>query len=119
MERKLALFTTLAVGMFVLGVGALAYRAATPSASIAQVAIVNYSFSPSTLTVKTGTTVRWVNMDSVQHTVSFGTHGNETGVESSLLGHMGSFSYTFTKPGTYEYHCDPHPYMTGSVVVTA
>jgi len=25
--------------------------------------------------------------------------------------------YTFIRPGTYPYHCDPHPYMTGVVVV--
>ena len=47
-------------------------------------------------------------------------HGDENpaGIESPLLGHMGSFSYTFPEAGTYVYHCDPHPYMTGSVTVT-
>ena len=117
MERKLALFALFAVGVLVAGMVALAYRATTPGGTRVQVAIVNYSFSPSSLTVKAGTTVRWMNMDFVEHTVSFGTHDNPTGVESPLLGQMGSFGYTFTEPGTYEYHCDPHPYMTGSVIV--
>lgn len=117
MERKLAVFALFAVGVFVAGMVALAYRGSTPGGTFVQVAIMNYSFSPSSLAVKAGTTVRWVNMDFVEHTVSFGTHDNPTGVESPLLGHMGSFGYTFTEPGTYEYHCDPHPYMTGSVIV--
>lgn len=119
MERKLALFALFAVGVFVAGMVALAYRASTPVGISVQVAIVNYSFSPNNLTVKAGTTVRWMNMDFVEHTVSFGTHDSPTGVESPLLGHMGSFSYAFMEPGTYEYHCDPHPYMAGSVIVNS
>ena len=116
MERKRVLF---AVCVFIVGMAALAYRAYTPHGTVVQVAIMNYSFNPSNLTVKIGTTIRWVNMDFVEHTVSFGTHENPSGIESPLLGHMGSFSYAFTEPGTQEYHCDPHPYMMGSVTVTS
>jgi amicyanin len=118
MERKLALFAIFAVSVFVAGVGALAYRGYAPGGSVAQVSIYDYSFNPSNLTIRAGTTVRWVNMDFVGHTVSFDSQGNETGIESPLLGHMGSFSHTFSLPGIYEYHCDPHPYMTGTVVAT-
>jgi plastocyanin len=82
------------------------------------VVIANFQFLPTTLTVKQRTTVTWVNMDQVAHTVSAGTHEQETGLfESGLLERMGSFSFTFTQPGTYTYHCDPHPYMTGTIVV--
>ena len=119
MDRKLALFSVVSVAVFVAGMAALAYRATSPTGSLTQVLIVNYSFSPLNLTIPVGTTVRWVNMDHVGHTVSFGMHGHETGIESDLMGHMGSFSYTFTEPETYLYHCDPHPYMTGEVVVTS
>lgn len=28
-----------------------------------------------------------------------------------------SFSYTFSKAGTFTYHCDIHSYMTGTVTV--
>ena len=118
MDRNLALFAVLAVGVFVAGTAALAYRASPPGGPTVQVTIMNYSFNPSTLEVRAGATVRWVNMDMVAHTVSFGTHEDPAGIESLLLGHMGSFSYTFPEAGTYVYHCDPHPYMTGSVTVT-
>jgi amicyanin len=117
-NRQLALSVVLAASLFVAGTAALAHRASTPGGTVVQVSIMNYTFTADDLTVRVGTTVRWVNMDMVGHTVSFGTHEDPIGVESPLLGHMGSFSHTFSEPGTYVYHCDPHPYMTGSVMVT-
>ena len=84
------------------------------------VAIVNYAYSASEVRVSVGTTVTWVNMDGVMHTVTFGGHGDHQsghGVESGPLYHMDAWSYTFEEPGTYEYHCDPHPFMTGMVIV--
>ncbi len=85
------------------------------------VAIVGYAYSLSEVTVSVGTTITWVNMDGVMHTVSFGGHGDDhqagPGVDSGPLYHMDVWSYTFVEPGTYEYHCDPHPYMTGTVIV--
>lgn len=116
--NRLTAFAILAVVVLVAGVGALLYRASTGSANT-QVSISNYSFQPSNLTVKAGTTVRWVNFDTVGHTVTFGAHDDMgSGMDSGLMGHMGTFSATFAEPGAYEYHCDPHPYMTGTVVVT-
>ena len=82
------------------------------------VVISNYSFKPQTLKVGVGTTVTWINMDTVAHSVESGTHEAPTGLfESTLLNHMQSFSYTFNAPGNFVYHCDPHPYMTGTIVV--
>ena len=89
------------------------------AASGAFVAIANYGFYPATLDVVKGTTVTWVNMDLVQHTVTSGTDQAPTGLfDSHELSHMQSFSYTFTAPGTYVYYCDIHPGMTGTIVVT-
>ncbi len=82
------------------------------------VVISNYSFNPQTLKVAVGTTVTWINMDSVAHSLQSGTPGAPTGVfGSGLLNHMQSFSYTFNTAGTYTYYCGPHPYMTGTIVV--
>lgn len=89
------------------------YRSGGYYNSTNRVSIVNYSFYPQTLHVKVGTTVTWTNMDNVAHTVT-----SDTGLfNSSLLNHMQSFSYTFTTAGTYTYHCTPHPYMTGTIIV--
>ncbi len=83
------------------------------------VAIVGYGFHPQTLTVTKGTTVTWVNMDFVPHTVTAGSEQAPTNLfDSHELGHMQSFSYTFNTAGTYSYYCDVHPDMVGTIVVT-
>lgn len=95
----------------------LLYRASTAPQYV-QVSIANYAYAPNNVTVRAGTTVRWVNFDIDGHTVTFGAQdGMGGGMGSDMLGHMGSFQYRFMVPGTYEYHCDAHPYMTGTVVV--
>ncbi len=85
------------------------------------VAIVNYAYSPQSVTISSGSTLTWVNMDHVMHTVSFGVHEDDhdggEALDSGPMYHMDTWSYTFHEPGVYEYHCDPHPYMTGTVVV--
>src|SRR5690348_1456503 len=43
---------------------------ATPSSTNVTVNIKNFAFNPSTLTIKTGTKVTWVNNDSIPHTVT-------------------------------------------------
>ena len=105
------------------GYGGMMSQYLNPSGSSvgsgAFVAIVNYGFYPTTLTVSKGTTVTWVNMDFVQHTVTSGTEQAPTGLfDSHELNHMQSFSYTFSTPGTYVYFCDIHPSMTGAITVT-
>ena len=85
-----------------------------PSSSTAnQVMVENFSFQPSTLTVKAGTTVTWVNHDDEPHTVN---ENNKT-FKSGTLDTDGKFSYKFTSPGTYSYFCSLHPRMTGQIIV--
>ena len=79
----------------------------------ATITISNFSFSPQNLTVKAGTTVTWVNKDSTAHTVT----GNNGGPTSPVLGVGSTYSYKFSTPGIYGYHCSIHPMMTGVVVV--
>jgi plastocyanin len=62
--------------------------------------------------VKTGTKVTWTNMDSVTHTVTA-----DQGAFNSPVPPGNSFSFTFTKAGTYTYHCMIHPSMTATIVV--
>jgi plastocyanin len=78
------------------------------------VAIENYAYSPATLTVTIGTTVTWTNKDSTTHTV-VSTSGNV--LNSGNIPQGGTFSFTFTQKGTYEYRCGIHPSMTGKVIV--
>lgn len=78
------------------------------------VQISNFAFSPATITVKAGTTVTWTNKDSIKHSATADDNSFDTG----LIAQNDSASYTFKKPGTYHYHCTPHPYMKGTVIVT-
>ena len=80
-----------------------------------EVVIKNFAFVPQTITVKTGTTVTWVNEDSVVHTVA---PDHNAFPASPDLNNGDKYSHTFTSAGTFSYLCGVHNYMTGTVVVT-
>ena len=80
------------------------------------VSIDNFTFNPTPLTVKAGTTVTWTNKDDIPHGIASSTNAF---AKSRALDTDQSFSFTFTTPGTYQYFCYVHPHMVGSVVVEA
>lgn len=96
------------------GVGKLATRAENAPAQPVEVKIDNFTFAPPTLTVAAGTTVKWVNRDDIPHTV---VSDDKSTFKSKAMDTDDSFSYTFTKPGTYNYFCSIHPKMVAKVVV--
>ena len=81
--------------------------------STVDVKIDNFSFSPATITIPAGTTVKWTNRDDIPHTVV----NDDQKFQSKALDTDDTYSYTFTKPGTYPYFCSIHPKMTGKVIV--
>lgn len=87
----------------------------TPAVGVTQVQIVNFAYSPANIQVKAGATVTWTNQDTAPHTVTF-----KNGMKDSGILQKGqTFNYTFTTPGTYQYYCTVHPYMTATVTVTS
>jgi len=78
------------------------------------VSITNFKFNPATLTVPVGATVTWTNQDEEPHTVA----GKDGSFHSPGMDTHGTYSFTFTTPGSYDYICSIHPFMTGTVVVT-
>lgn len=88
----------------------------TPAATPNAIAIKNFAFSPATLTVKTGTAVTWTNDDSAPHTV-VSDPGVPAPFDSPSLATGASYPVTFTKEGTYTYHCSIHPIMKGTIIV--
>src|SRR3989344_7268471 len=86
--------------------------ARTPQTYTAEIS--NFAFSPSEIRIKAGDKVVWTNKDSARHTVTSDS-GSELG--SSLLGQGESYSHTFSTPGIFNYHCAPHPYMKGKIIV--
>jgi amicyanin len=96
------------------GVAAFLLLAATPvwAADATAVKIANFTFGPQELKVKVGTTVTWTNEDDIPHTVV-----SPNNFRSKALDTNDTFSFTFSKPGTYRYFCSLHPHMTATVVV--
>ena len=85
-----------------------------PAAAVAaDVAMAAVKFAGDTVTIAAGQAVRWTNRDPLEHTVTF--DGAEPG--SPPIPPNGSYVHRFDKPGTYTYHCTPHPFMKGVVVV--
>ncbi len=87
---------------------------AVPGTTI--VAIKNLAFAPTEIRIRAGGTVTWVNCEAA---------GTESHTSTADQGQWGSgsltptdlFSRKFDQPGRYAYHCVPHPFMTGTVVV--
>ena len=99
----------------VVGIAAMFVWIAVPaSADEVAIEIGNFTFGPQELKVKSGTTVTWTNEDDIPHTVV-----SPNNYRSKVLDTDGTYSFTFTTPGTYEYFCSLHPHMTGAIVVKA
>jgi len=75
-------------------------------------------FSPDAIHVVIGVnnTVMWVNNDNSIHTV---TSVTASLFDSGNLNAGQSWTYTFKTPGTFQYHCIYHGWMSGTVIVTA
>ena len=88
---------------------------ARAEAATQHVAMENYAYSPSSLTIQAGDTVTWTNHDQAPHNVV--TTSGPASLQSPLLAQGESWSFTFTVPGTYEYYCSVHPDMRAQVIV--
>ena len=69
------------------------------------------SFTLPLVEIAVGTKVTWINRDEISHTSSGDTW------DSGSLGQDGTFSFTFKKAGTFQYFCNFHSDMTGTVTV--
>jgi plastocyanin len=94
---------------------AAAAPAATAPASGNEVKMMmkDLAFTPGRLEIAAGTTVAWTNNDQLPHSVST----DDGAFDSGLLAAGAVWRHTFDTPGTYTYHCTPHPFMKGVVVV--
>jgi plastocyanin len=83
---------------------------ATVAATVTMSAI---KFRADTIVITVGQAVRWNNADPLGHTVTF--DNGEPG--SALIDPNGAYVHRFDRAGTFTYHCTPHPFMKGVVVV--
>jgi len=109
--------------------GASAEQSAAETSAVT-VEIKDLQFMPAKVTIITGTTVRWINLDSVDHDVTSGvsvTGRKSRGMKqtkfpdkkfaSGLFGQDKSFSVTFDAKGEYNYYCNIHPFMVARILV--
>jgi plastocyanin len=103
----------------VLAVSALALAAtagldaAGSSGQVREVSMPGKVFVPGRIDVLVGDTVAWRNGDAINHTVT----ANDDAFDSGYIAPGGTFTFVFTKPGVYAYHCTIHKFMRGVVRV--
>jgi plastocyanin len=91
----------------------LASGAASAADAPGRVLIKDFMFAPTTITVKAGSVVTWLNKDEEPHTIF-----SDAGLfRSGALDTNDNFQFKFDKPGTYHYICTIHPKMVGTIVV--
>lgn len=121
----------------------VAPKSAVADTDTSEICIHSDGFDPPSVAVKVGQVVTWKNEDSAPHSITFANPGvvqkelditklgvggesskppaptvpNETGVQN--LAPQATFTKSFGTPGTYNYHCDNNPSMSGSVTVAA
>jgi len=72
------------------------------------VKIEDMKFVPETIEIKTGETVRWINLTNNSHNI----FAKDKSFKSKMLYSKGdSYEYTFKKEGSSEYYCQPHKIM--------
>ncbi len=91
----------------------------------AQVTVDADGFSPATTTIKKGTMVTWQNTDSDTYSqiMSNASPSDPSATQLSTLSSPrmnvdGTYSYTFSQPGTYSYHDTFNEQSNGTVIVT-
>lgn len=84
----------------------------------ATVKIDNFVFQPQDLTVPVGTRITWTNDDDIPHlVVEIPQTNGDPAFRSPALDTEDTFSFTFDKPGVYDYFCALHPHMVGKIIV--
>ena len=86
---------------------------ARPAARTLSTGIKNINYLQPRLQTTVGTTIEWKNNDPLPHSVT----ASDKSFESGLIQPGKTYRHTFTKAGTYNFYCVPHPFMKGVVVV--
>ncbi len=107
------------VTLTIMETGAMATPEASPAASAdaasdVMVEIVDFTFNEASVTIPVGGSITWTNSDSAPHTA---TAMDRQVLQSGTLNQGDSFTQTFDTPGTYEYFCEFHPNMSGTIIV--
>jgi plastocyanin len=98
------------------GPGSSGSSVSSSSSTGTSISISNFMYSPMTLSVKPGATISVTNKDSATHTLTASGPG---GFNTGNISHNQTKTFTApTKPGTYQYICNIHQYMMGTIKVS-
>jgi plastocyanin len=78
------------------------------------VEIKDFKFNPADVTASVGQAIGWTNGDSAPHTATLDDGSCDTG----NLSQGATGLLVFNEAGTYEYHCNIHSNMTGTITVS-
>ena len=120
LHRRSPLVAALAVGAVALlgacGDDSDSEEGAGETSEAATVEIESSQFAPEELTVDAGTSVEFVNLDGFDHTVT-ADDGSALEFDSGALGQDESFTQAFDEAGSFDYFCQIHPTMRGTIIV--
>ena len=108
------LFAVIALATTSCGTDSTASSGENPPAIAATIHIADGKFEPREIDIEVGGSVMWINDDVASHNVKF---LEPSTFNSGVIKPAATWIQTFTSAGTYDYYCDFHNSMKGSVVV--
>ena len=106
------------VGTVVVLKGIPSVKVSLPSGANTQGGAPGYAPDVITLVIGVNNSVTWTNDDSAPHTVtSSSVPTGASSFDSANMAAGATYTYIFTVPGTYQYHCNYHSWMVGTVKV--
>ncbi len=88
---------------------------ATTEAATVNAAMDGRAFKPASITAKVGDVIAFTNKDGVPHTATL----DDGSCTTDRLGKDKTGALTFSAAGTYPFHCQVHPDMTGTFEITS
>lgn len=109
-----ALFALVALAATSCGTDSTTSSGDNPPAIAATIHIADGEFEPREIDIAVGGSVMWINDDVTSHNVKF---LEPSTFNSGVMKPAATWIQTFTSAGNYDYYCDFHNSMKGSVVV--
>ena len=92
-----------------------------PPVKAANILITDNGFTPRSLTVSSGTTVRWINHSSKIHRLASDSYPDPADLHgpfaTSILKHNAIYEFTFARSGTFDYHDQSNLELKGIIIV--
>lgn len=123
-KTKKLMNTSLLLVLMALIIGLVGYLLVTtkkePAVQEVSVWITKDGFEPSTVVVRKGTNIVWVNYTEAPQKIASNPYAVNTdlpGLMSGALGPRDEYAFTLDKTGTFGYHLENNPGVNGQIIV--